>query len=593
MVIRGELALVLVAIALALIAIASVLSPRLARWRSPLAAVGCAMAGLTPLLSYPFVDPARADGRALWEWSAVGGPTIQASYRFDGLAAVGLAIGVLYGGAALIATTRISSRSSILRPALLFNAFILMTLTVTDDLVAVTVGLGALAATTIFVSLLVSPPAAVARISAYLAGGVQAFVVAALLVTRFGGASFRFSELAPTTITPGVVLAATIGAALIAGLYPFVPWGYRQDESGERESLRGLLTMPAGIGATIALLRIVGATRIDLATLRLPGVVSDQLLAISAILFVGTTWRWFMSRPRGRARPVVLTATVLLLFVLYPYLHWSHLVVIACVLTVAYAAAVSLAQPDQWTVTRYDVTLAVAWIGIACGTPMAVAGTLIVLLGGALAALVDAFWMPPHRAYIAMLASTTTIIAGALIVAVGAVGTPDTVTLVLALVAIVFAVALELVHVGRRLDVAAAPNELEIAATVVAFLVTMLVILITGSPLLDALAHAFGRPMDQSLRSAVFIAGICAVLAAMFAVIAGAVRPLLPDLAPLGTRIARVVTLADPVPVAVLAFRALERSATAVSTGFALFEQRAGVWLALVLIVGVLFWAVR
>ncbi|HYK97071.1 MAG TPA: hypothetical protein VEU77_01635 [Candidatus Acidoferrales bacterium] len=593
MVIRGELALVLVAIALTLITIASVLSPRLARLRSPLAAVGCAMAGLAPLLSYPFVDPARADGRALWEWSAAGGPTIQASYRFDGLAAIGLAIGVLYGGAALIATTRVSSRSSILRPALLLNAFILMTLTVTDDLVAVTVVLGALAANTIFVSLLVSPPAAVARVTAYLAGGVQAFVVAALLVTRFGGASFRFFELPPTTITPGVVLAATIGAALIAGLYPFVPWGYRQDESGERESLRGLLTMPAGVGATIVLLRIVGATRLDLATLRLPGVIPDQLLVLSAILFLLATWRSYRAGPRGRARAVVLTAAVLLLFVLYPVLHWSHLVVVACALTIAYAAAVSLALPDQWTVTRYDVTLAVAWIGIACGTPTAVAGGLIVLLGGALAALVDAFWMPPHRVYIAMLASTTTIIAGALGVAVGALGTPDALTFLLALLAIGFAVALELVHVGRRLDVAAAPPELEIAATVVAFLVTTLVLFVAGAPLVDALARGFGRPMDQSLRSAAFIAIVCAALAAMFAVIAGAVRPLLPDLAPLGTRISRVVALADPVPVAVLAFRALERSATAVSTVFALFEQRAGVWLALVLIVGVLFWAVR
>ena len=46
-------------------------------------------------------------------------------------------------------------------------------------------------------------------------------------------------------------------------------------------------------------------------------------------------------------------------------------------------------------------------------------------------------------------------------------------------------------------------------------------------------------------------------------------------------------------PVAAAAFRTLERSATAVSTLFVLFEQRAGVWLALVLIVGVLFWAVR
>jgi len=38
---------------------------------------------------------------------------------------------------------------------------------------------------------------------------------------------------------------------------------------------------------------------------------------------------------------------------------------------------------------------------------------------------------------------------------------------------------------------------------------------------------------------------------------------------------------------------ALERSATVASTVFSLFEQRAGVWLALVLIAGVVTWAVR
>src|SRR5438128_5905950 len=128
---RGEFAMALACVALSIIAIASVLTGRLARWRVPLAMVGCGMAGLAPLLAYPFIDPARAEGRALWEWSAVGGPTIQASYRFDGLAAVGLAIGVLYAGAAVIATTRVASRSVTLRPTLLLLGFVLITLVVT------------------------------------------------------------------------------------------------------------------------------------------------------------------------------------------------------------------------------------------------------------------------------------------------------------------------------------------------------------------------------------------------------------------------------------------------------------------------------
>ncbi len=592
MLIRGELILVLVGLVLAVIAIASVFSGRLARWRTPFAAVACLMAGLAPLLLYPSVDLSRARGTALWEWSAVGGPTIQASYRLDGLAALGLAIAVLYGGAALIATTRVAARSALLRPALLLNAFILVTLVVTNDLVADTVVLGALASTTIFIALLVAPPSAVARITAYLAAGVQAFIVAGLLITRFGAASFRFDAIAPTSISPGVVLAAAVGGALFAGLYPFVPWGYRQEAGGERESLRGLLTMPAGVGATIVLVRLLGVTRIDLSEMVLPGLPPTWLLPFTAALAAVTLWRTWRGHARGR-RGALVALVALALVLLYPYLHWSHLVVVACLLTVAYAAAVSLALPDHWPVTRYDVTLAAAWVGLAVGTPVSVAGALIVLLGGAVAALGEAVWMPPHRGYIAMFASTTTIITGGVAVFIGALATPDPVTLVLGSVAILSAVALELVHVGRRLDVAAAPADLEVTATVVALLASTLVTILAALPMLDALATAVGRPMDRDLGTLTFMTAAIAVLAALLGVLAGAIRPLLPDLAPVGASLGRVVIAADPVPLAMASFGTLERAATVVSTAFNLFEQRAGVWLAIVLIGGVLVWAVR
>src|SRR5207248_3424155 len=154
-------------------------------------------------------------------------------------------------------------------------------------------------------------------------------------------------------------------------------------------------------------------------------------------------------------------------------------------------------------------------------------------------------------------------------------------------------IALELVHVGRRLDVAAAPNDLEVVATVIAFLTTATLAVIAAAAIVDALAGAFGRPLEATLQSIGITAAACAVVAAMLAVVSGAARPLLPDLVPVGVRIARIVSVADPVPVAALAFRTLERSATAVSTVFALFEERAGVWLALVLIAGVVVWAVR
>jgi hypothetical protein len=592
MVVRGEVVLAIVALALSIIAIASLFSGRLVRWRTRVGTAACALAGLTPILFYPFIDPERMEGRALWEWSAVGGPSVQASYRLDGLAAVGLAIGALYCGAALIATTRVASRSSVLRPALLLNSFVLMTAVVTDDLVAVTAVLGALAANTIFVALLVAPAPAVARVTAYLAGGVQAFIVAGLLVTRFGGASFRFDAISPESMSPGVVLAATIGAALFAGLYPFVPWGYRAEESGERESLRGLLTMPAGVAATIVLVRIVGVTRIDLARLGLPGDVPSALAVVVAVLLVLSFIR-LRRRRTGARRQSAFLVLLLVLFVAYPWVHWSHIVVFACILTVAYAAAVSLALPDQWPVTRYDVTLAAAWIGIATGTPVGLVGAFAVLIGGSFAALGDAFWMPPHRAYIVMLTSTTTIIAGALGIGIGAVTAPDIATAVLSVAAVAAVVALELAHVGRRLQDAEAPPELEITATVVAFLVAMVAAIAFAVPTIDALARAFGRPLDQDLATVAYTVGALVIVAAILSVVAGAVRPLLPETTNVSERIARVVELADPVPLALAAFRALERSATLVSSTFALFEQRAGVWLAVVLIAGVLFWSVR
>ena len=62
-----------------------------------LVAIGSAL----PVALHPFIDPARSGGRALWEWSAVGGPIVQASYRLDDLAAVAIALVVAFTGASL------------------------------------------------------------------------------------------------------------------------------------------------------------------------------------------------------------------------------------------------------------------------------------------------------------------------------------------------------------------------------------------------------------------------------------------------------------------------------------------------------------
>jgi len=549
----------------------------------------CALAGLAPLLMYVALDPER--GRALWEWSAVGGPTIQASYRLDGLAAIGVAIGGLYTAAALVATTRVSARHQLLRPMILLNGLVFLTLAVTDDLIACIVVLGALGALTSFVVLLVSPAAAVARITGYLAGGVQGFVVAALLVSRFGGASFRFDTMSPEAVTPGVVLAASLGAALFAGLYPFVPWGYRQEEAGERESLRGLLTMPAGLGATLVLWRILGVTRIDISTLGLPAIISEPFIAL---VVTALALRFLMRRGKpGLRRRLAITALVLLLMLAYPFVHWSHLILIASLLTIAYAAAVSVALPEQWPISRYDVVLAALWIALATGSPTALAGALIVLAGGGLAAISDGFWMPPHRSYITSMASSTVIVAGAMTIVIGALETPDLVTLGLAVVAAGAVLGLELAHAGRRLSIAAVPSDLDVSASIASFLGTIMVILALSLPLFDALSRAFGRPNTRALDDLVTLIPFVAVFSTLLVVVARAIRVLLPETTALSTRLEAVVSAVDPVPIAAASFRALAGSATAVSGVFAMFEERAGVWLALTLIASLLVWAVR
>ena len=591
MVVRAEVILFVVALALSALAFAFVMPRRTFRWRIPFAVACCAIAGLAPLLMYVALDPERARGQALWEWSAVGGPTIQASYRLDGLAAIGVGIGALYIAAALVATTRVSARHQLLRPMILLNGLVFITLAVTDDLIAAIVILGALAALTSFVAMLVSPAAAVARITGYLAGGVQGFVVSALLVSRFGGASFRFDTISPDAATPGVILAASLGAALFAGLYPFVPWGYRNEEAGERESLRGLLTMPAGFGATLLLCRILGVTRIDLSTLGLPGIMSP---AVITLIVAALALRFILRRGKPRLRRrIAISALVLVAILAYPFLHWSHLILIASLLTIAYAAAVSLALPEQWAISRYDVVLAALWIALATGSPTALAGALVVLAGGGLAAVTDGFWMPPHRSYITAMASSTVIVAGALSIAIGTFEARDLVTVFLALVAAGAVVGLELAHAGRRLSIAAVPADLDVSASIVAFLGTIMVVLALTLPLFDAMSGAFGRPETRGLDELVTLVPIVAVISTLLVVAARAVRVLLPELTALSIRLETVVSAADPVPIAAASFRALAGSATAASAAFALFEERAGVWLALTLIATLLVWALR
>ena len=593
MLLRAEFPLFISATALALVALLVASRRATEAWRVPAATAAAAIGAVAPLLFYPFLDPTLVAGRALWEWSAAGGPTIQASYRLDGIGAIGVALGVAYTAAGLFASARSAASHRVLQPLVLGIGFVFIALAVTVDLVAAIVVLAVLAALTAFATLVVAPPQSAMRLGAYFAVGLQLFVVAALLVARQGGASLDLARVAPNAVSPGAILAATAGAALVAGLYPFVPWRYERarTSAAEREPLRGLLAAPAGIAASLVLLRLLGITRIDLPSLPLPTTTPEAragLVVLIAAVLVIRIWR----RRRPSLRAIVVSAIAVTLLLAYAELRWSHLVVVASLLTVLYAAAVSLALPEQWEVARHDVTLATLWVGFAIGTPLALAAALFVMAAAAASAIAESVWMPPHRSYLAIVVGAAQTVAGVLVMGIGTIGAADVVASTGAIVVLAVVLTLELVQIARRLNLSEAPLDLDITAALAAFGATALLALLLLVPVTDALAGPLGRPLGVIAEGAP-AAFVVAVVATLLVVVARTVRPLLPDVSPLATPLQRFVWAADPVPAGIGAFRSLERAVTVTSRGFALFERQAGVWLATVLIVALLIWSAR
>ena len=587
---RAEFALFAAAAALSVVALVTASRRANQAWLMPAAFAVGLVAAVIPLLSYQFVDPTFSAGRALWKWTAAGGPTIQASYRLDGIGAIGIAATCAYAAAGLLASSRSAASPRPLPSLVLAIGFVSIAVVVTNDLVAAIVALAVLAALTAFATLLVAPAPSAMRLAAYLTAGLQGFVVGALLVARQGGASLAIADIAPGAISPGAVLATTAGAALFAGLYPFVPWRYERahPRAAEREPLRGLLAMPAGVAASLILFRFLGATNIDLSELGLPEVGPIPRGVIAALVLVG-----FLVRARIRRRPsrrlVIVTALAVLILGAYPMLHWSYVVLAAALLTVLYAAAVSLALPEQWEVTRHDVTLALLWVALACGTPLALGAGLLVLAAAALGSLLESIWMPPHRAYIATVVTGTWMVVGILGLAIGAGAVPDPPVAVAGIAIAGCALILVPLQAGRRLALGEAPLDLEVAAAIAALIASTLLGLLLEVPIADALKE-MGRPLGPV--EALFVI-TALVIATIVVIAAGALRPFVPNLETLAARLQRFVWAADPVPAGVSAFRVLERAVTLSSAGFGLFEQRAGVWLATILIVALLVWSTR
>jgi hypothetical protein len=541
-----------------------------------------------PIALDPLVDPTRATGRALWEWSAVGGPRIEASYHLDALSAVAVALVVAYAGAAFAVGARTERRHPALAALVLAVGLVTIALVVTDDLVAAIVVLAVLAALTVLALFAVAPAAATARAAGYLSIGLQGWVLAALLISRSGSATFLLGAVPQIAVSSGVVLAATLGALLFAGLYPVVAWSIEpRDGAGDPGPLGSLVLMPAGIGATLLLVRLIGASGLAPTDVALPELGIEVRLAAVVVVLLAVAVSVAMSATVPM-RPIAVGVVAVVLLIALPFLGWAHLVLIAAILTAAYAGVVSLAIPDHWETVRSDLGLVAVWIAVATGAPLGIAGGIVALFARAAAALASSLWLVPHRDYVALVGGSAVFVAGAIVVGAGALTTGDLAIAALGVVGVALLVVLELAQVGRRFRVAEVPADLDLASAIAAFLLALLATLAIV-PLEAALRAQLPRP---EVVSAVHI-GVIAVAAALAVVLARTVRPLLPYFEMVAERSGPAMRALDPAPIAVGAFRALEAATTRASTAFALFERRAGVWLATAVIVGLLVWAVR
>ena len=187
------------------------------------------------------------------------------------------------------------------------------------------------------------------------------------------------------------------------------------------------------------------------------------------------------------------------------------------------------------------------------------------------------------------MATSVWTVTGIIGLATGAASAADPGTAVAAVLIVMVVLLLELAHAGRRLAQGEAPSDLDIAAAVAALFSTALVASLLSLPIPDALTLLRRplEPIDPVIAVGTVVAATILVIAARM------LRPLLPDLEVFATRLQRFVWAADPVPTGVATFKALERAVTVASAGFAVFEQRAGVWLAAVLIVALLVWSTR
>jgi len=192
----------------------------------------------------------------------------------------------------------------------------------------------------------------------------------------------------------------------------------------------------------------------------------------------------------------------------------------------------------------------------------------------------------PHRDYVALVTGSAGYLAGVAAAIIGAATAPDTAVAVLGVLAAVLLVGLELAQVGRHYRIADVPAGLDVTSGIAALLIAAL-----GAAATVALEPVAREHLAPRIATDLILVGTVAGTAAAVVILARTVRPLLPYLELVAERSRPAIRVLDPVPVGVGIFRTLELATVRANAAFALFESRAGVWLATSLIVAILVWA--
>src|SRR2546425_1756800 len=544
-----------------------------------------ALIGRTPL--------GHTTGRTLWEWSAVGGATVQASYHIDPLAAAAASVVALATGVALHAAARWGA-GPLLAALLAVLGIVLVALVAVTDIVVATLVAGTAATLAVAVGLFVAPAAAAARLAALLALGVEALIAAALLLARAGVASFDLDDLAPTMVSSGVVLAVMVAAALFGGLYPFVPWRYERSSPGPAGSLysgRGAALFPTGVAATALAFRVVAGSGQRPDQLRLPEIsIEWQALLVAIVLILAALA--VRSAPRAAIRGRAVTGLVFVVAAIaLPFLSLAHIMVLLALLSIVYATVASTALVAEWSVARFTVRLAVLWAALASGSAPALAAALFGLVASSLSLAIESVALPGAAGGAIGTSARLLNVVGPFLAVAGVAFAPDPVTGALAGVVLAWAALLELGHAVRESASEGGPRLGERGfAALVAVAAVFVVALVASIPATGAAVDLLGSlPAEASDVVLAALSLVAVALAIVLVALPGMITIRLSDrtLSVLG----RVLAASDPVPALSLAYRGLEVWSERIGAVFATLEDRAGVWLATALIALALIWA--